>query len=189
MRKKRFIVAALIALILLPLQAQVRQADLEKSRVSVKGTSTVHDWEMVVNSYKSAVNFVINENKISISKSNLNFNTIDLKSNSTGLDNKAYEALDAKKYPTISFSQNGDVTTEIKGNKFNASVAGNLTIAGQTQPITLHAEGTILADGSVKVKGSIVNKMSAFGVTPPRAMMGAIKSGDEINIHFEVFYK
>lgn len=189
MKNLRTIASIVIALMILPLQAQIKQAVLNQSKVSVTGTSTIHDWEMEVNNYKSTANLVINENVISISKSTLNFKTVDLKSSSSGLDNKAHEALNASKYPTISFIQNGDVSATLNGNKFNATVAGKLTVAGQSKPVALKTEGVILADGTVKVKGSIDKKMSEFGVTPPRAMMGAIRSGDEINIQFEVIYK
>ncbi len=189
MKNLRSIAIIIIALVILPLQAQIKQAVSEQSKISVTGTSTIHDWEMKVNSYKSTATISISEQDVSISKSNLNFKTIDLKSNSSGLDSKAHEALNASKYPTISFKQNGDVSTHLNGNKFNAVVSGELTVAGQTKPVTLKTEGEILADGTVKVKGNIDKKMSEFGVTPPRAMMGAIRSGDEINIQFEVIYK
>lgn len=189
MKNIRVIATVIIALMILPLHGQVKQAVSDQSKISVTGTSTIHDWEMEVTSYKSSATITITGQDVSISKSNLNFKTSDLKSNSSGLDNKAHDALSASKYPTISFKQNGDISTVLNSNKFNAVVSGELTIAGQTKPVTLKTEGIIMADGSVKVKGNIDKKMTDFGVTPPKAMMGAIKSGDEINIQFEVIYK
>lgn len=185
----RSIVSIVIAVMILPVQGQIKQAVFEKSKISVSGTSTIHDWEMMVDSYKSTATISINNEEVSISESSLKFKTEDLKSSSSGLNNKAYEALNASKYPVISFKQNGDVSTKLNGNKFNTIVSGELTIAGKTKPVSLQTEGLVMADGTVKINGSIDKKMSEFGVTPPKAMMGTIKSGDDINIQFEVIYK
>lgn len=188
--KKRVSITALVMLLSVgALFSQQKVAAKDGSTISVKGTSTLHDWDMQVEKYTSSANFTIEENTIVISNSNFSFKTEDLKSNSSGMNNKAYEALMTKKHPTIKFQQNGDVKTTITNDKFNASVSGTLTIAGTSKRVTLQTKGELLSDGTVKVLGSLDDKMSLYGVVPPKAMMGTIKSGDEIKISFNVAYK
>jgi len=101
MKNLKTIASIIIALMILPLQAQMKQAISEESKISATGTSTIHDWEMNVNSYKSTATISIINQDVTISKSILNFRTIDLKSISSGLDNKAHDALNASKGGTV----------------------------------------------------------------------------------------
>ncbi len=188
--KKRLTIAVLALLLSANfIYSQQKNVVKKESAISVNGTSTLHDWDMLVEEYSSKANFSIEENSITISKSNFSFKTEDMKSSSSGMNSKAYEALLTKKHPTINFQQNGDVKTTLSGNKFNASVSGILTIAGSSKNVILKTTGEILTDGTIKIQGKLTDKMSLYGVTPPKAMMGAIKSGDDITINFNVTYK
>jgi polyisoprenoid-binding protein YceI len=67
-------------------------------------------------------------------------------------------------------------------------VRGNLTIAGITKAITIPVSGSS-AQSKLKVNGKVALKMTQFDMDPPRAMFGAIKSGDDITVHFEIVLK
>jgi polyisoprenoid-binding protein YceI len=61
-------------------------------------------------------------------------------------------------------------------------VAGALSIAGQSQPVTLDLTAT--PDG--RLTGSMTIVQSKFGIKPFSAMMGALKVKDEVEINLEV---
>ena len=62
------------------------------------------------------------------------------------------------------------------------TVAGDLRIAGVTRPATL-AVG--LGEGR-RARGSLVVRQSDWGITPYRALMGALRVRDEVEIVFDV---
>jgi polyisoprenoid-binding protein YceI len=65
---------------------------------------------------------------------------------------------------------------------------GNLTIAGNQKSISFPVTATVTANGIV-FKGTTSFKMTSFGVTPPKALLGTIKTGDEITIEFNASFK
>lgn len=82
------------------------------------------------------------------------------------------KALQTKKYPDITFR-----TTSIAGSGSAYTVAGELTITGQTKPASLD----VSIDGTqVVVKGRVVQ--TDFGVKPYSAMLGALKIDDAVEI-------
>ena len=45
---------------------------------------------------------------------------------------------------------------------------------------------TRLADGTVKATGVVTIKMTDFGIHPPTAIFGRIKTGNEVKVNFEL---
>jgi polyisoprenoid-binding protein YceI len=63
-----------------------------------------------------------------------------------------------------------------------AKVAGALSIAGQSRPVTLDLTAT--ADG--RLTGSVTVVQTQFGIKPFSAMMGALKVKDEVEVVLDV---
>ena len=61
-------------------------------------------------------------------------------------------------------------------------VAGDLSIAGQSRPVSLDLTAT--PDG--RLTGSMTVVQSQFGIKPYSAMMGALKVKDEVEINLDV---
>ncbi|MGQ1946916.1 YceI family protein [Geofilum sp. OHC36d9] len=170
-----------------PLLAQ-QQLNCTKGDIVVAGTSTIHDWEMEANTFKASATMTLdNEGITTISNAVVTIITENLKSESSSMDDKAYEALKSEKFKTISFQQTSDIKTQT--SRFTAQVKGNMTIAGQTKPVLLNVSGHITGSKEINIAGTIKLKMTSFGVEPPKAMMGAIKSGDEVTIEFKTTFK
>eukprot|EP00828_Plagiopyla_frontata_P002464 TRINITY_DN10385_c0_g1_i2.p3 TRINITY_DN10385_c0_g1~~TRINITY_DN10385_c0_g1_i2.p3 ORF type:complete len:198 (-),score=14.81 TRINITY_DN10385_c0_g1_i2:5-598(-) len=170
-----------------PLLAQ-QQINWTKGDIVVAGTSTIHDWEMEANVFKgNATMTEDNKGITTISKAVVTIITENLKSESSSMDDKAYEALKSEKFKTISFHQTSDIKTRTP--KFTSQVKGNITIAGQTKPVVLNVAGQITENKEINITGTIKLKMTSFGIEPPKAMMGAIKSGDEVTIEFKTTFK
>jgi polyisoprenoid-binding protein YceI len=156
--------------------------------VSIKGTSTLHDWEMKSEQGKCDATFVMNNDKIT-GVSNLSFilGAETLKSHSSGLDKNGYKALDTKKNPSISFYMTTGTITPVDATTYQFKGTGNLTIAGNTKLTDLAATLKYNpTDKSFTVTGSKVMKMTEFKVTPPTVLFGTIKTGDQITIGFNL---
>ena len=159
--------------------------------VAVTGTSSLHNWEM--KSTKAQCNAVITMGNDKISFSNLSFSVPveSLKSGKASMDKNAYKAMDSKKNAGISFtiaSAKSIAATSL--NTYLFSGMGKLTINGvtKTTPMvaTLKYNPT---DKSFTCTGTKSFKMSEYGVKPPTAVFGTIKTGDAISINYAIRIK
>jgi polyisoprenoid-binding protein YceI len=162
--------------------AQSYSIDVENSKVVIDGTSNVHDWESEAEQFSGNATIEIEEDSL-ISISDLQFNVVvdGIKSGKGGMDSKTYDALDKKKYPNITF-----VLSEVTSiNDSSLSATGDLTISGVTKSIQMDVEYEIHPDGSVLFKGTQNINMKDYDVDPPKAMFGAIKAGEEVDVIFD----
>ena len=153
----------------------------------VKGTSTLHDWEMKSQSGSCEVLFAVdNGDKIS-DLTGLSFSVPveTLKSEHTMMDNNTYKALKAKSFKNISFALSSGSVSQINATTYQVKALGKLSIAGSAKETDLTATVKYNpADKTFSVSGFKKMKMTEYGVTPPSVMMGTIKTGDEITIYF-----
>jgi polyisoprenoid-binding protein YceI len=88
------------------------------------------------------------------------------------------DVLHAEKFPRIQFA-----STAIAGNiEGTFEIAGALTIRGITKPVTLSARK--LSNGSYDAETTF--PMSAFGIKPPTAALGAIGTKDAMTLRVKV---
>jgi polyisoprenoid-binding protein YceI len=66
---------------------------------------------------------------------------------------------------------------------------GKLTVAGVTKDIDLVAKAKVNADKSINVKGSKKINMRDWDIDPPSFMMGAVKTGEEVTISFDLTFR
>lgn len=87
------------------------------------------------------------------------------------------DVLNAAKYSQIRF-----VSTAVTGDINSAfQISGNLTVRGMTKAVTL----TVRQSGAA-YEGETKFPMSAFGIKPPKAALGAIGTKDELTIRFHI---
>lgn len=150
------------------------------SEVIVKGTSTVHDWKMTASAFDCSVSVTEGASEMkSIVKSNFVLKVQNLKSDNKGLNDKAYDALKTNEIKFHSTSFN-NVTSD-KG-KLAGTVSGILTVAGVSKNVTFDFDGTAVDDNKLTIDSKYRVNMKDFGVEPPKAMMGMIKSGKDVDI-------
>ncbi|WP_303923911.1 YceI family protein [Draconibacterium sediminis] len=165
--------------------AQVSYEENESnSKLMVTGTSSIHDWEMEVEDYDCLVSASADENQ-QISIESIKFSCLaeSITSDNKIMDNKAHKALDSDDHPKISFS--ADATVSATTNSLTKT-KGKLQIAGKEKEVELEFTVAEAKDDQFKVSGKIPVKMSDFGIDPPTAMMGTLKTGDEVFIHFDI---
>ncbi|HLW50310.1 MAG TPA: YceI family protein [Sphingobacteriaceae bacterium] len=169
------------------LQAQTNYQS-NNGQVTIKGTSTLHDWDMKSSRGQTKATFGLTGDQVT-SVTALSFTIVaeSLKSDRNGLDKNAYKALNTDKHKQISFTMTSGTVTPAAGNKFKVTATGNLNISGNSKRVTLTGDGQYNpADKSITVTGSTKFKMSEFQVKPPVLMMGTIKTGDDITIDYQV---
>ncbi len=160
------------------------------STITLTGTSTLHDWEMISESLKSEAVFNTSGEGSPESLESVIFrmNTNSLKSDKSGLDKRAYEALDAKRHPEIVFRTNGSGNLQKNGDKYHISSAGELTVAGVTRQVSVNAVCINGGDERLICSGSTLLKMSDFNIDPPVMMLGALRTGDEVTVTYRIVY-
>ncbi|HKK25325.1 MAG TPA: YceI family protein, partial [Gracilimonas sp.] len=142
----------------------------------------VHDWQSEAEQFSGNATIVTEEDSL-ISISDLQFNVVvdGIKSGKGGMDKKTYNALDKDKYPNITF-----VLSEITSiSDTMLTATGDLTVSGVTKTIQMDVNYEILPDGSVLFNGTQNINMKDYDVDPPKAMFGAIKAGEEVDVIFD----
>lgn len=156
---------------------------LKSHKVSVDGTSSLHDWTSEVEKVNWSGKITTEGTSVkAISDVTVVINVTDIKSEKGGMmDDKTYEAFKSEQNPTITYKLTSATVT---GSSVKAN--GNLTMAGVTKPIVLNVATKVLADGSVHLSGSQVINMKDYKMTPPKAVMGTIKVGEKVTLLFEL---
>lgn len=156
------------------------------SSINVHGTSNVHDWDM------KPIKFIgelgVNPTK-QISSLTIKIEVKNLKSGNGIMDGKTYDAFDYKKNPFITFQLTEATQAKLTDKDAEIILTGNLTMAGQTRKISIKAIGKITKTGEYQLKGTVPLKMTDYGMKPPTAMLGTMKTGDAVTVKFDVSFK
>lgn len=182
------LVLGLLALTTLT-RAQVYTVSKTGSNVEVTGTSSLHNWKIDVTAYTSVFNLVREGNTVkNIDNISFTCKARDLKSESSLMDRKAYDALKSDNFPEITFSGTSVTDLVSDNQKFTGKVKGNLSLAGKTKEVVIPFSGTINNNNAVSITASTSVIMSEYGMTPPTAMMGTLKTGDKISVNLSLQY-
>jgi hypothetical protein len=158
---------------------------------NVHGDSTLHQFTIDVSQYSIQLDAPSLKTKEDL-QSSLTSNSLQLhvlvsvkglESGKKKMNKIMWDALQAKQFKEITFSSQNSVHQEMPGNQSSVTFNGDLTISGQTRPISLVT--TIEVTPTLKIQGSFDLKMTDFGIPPPTAMMGMMKTKDPIQVEFE----
>jgi polyisoprenoid-binding protein YceI len=192
MKSKFFILLATMLLVLAneaSTQTKTFSLNNSKSSLEIEGTSTLHDWEMDAEKFSCSMNVTLNSGEINnIQKVVLNVKSKSITSDNSIMNSKTEKALKANSYPEIDYkmvSLNGLNKT---GDKYNGHLWGNLTIAGVTKYVKIDFNADVIENGNIKITGSKKINMTDFDVSPPTAMLGSLKTGDDITVSFDLYF-
>ena len=169
--------------------AQESRVVLAESKLKVLGTSNLHDWEIDAKAMSGKSTMTIEAGNLKAIK-NLDFavEVEQLKSGKSGMDNNTFKALNSKTYKTINYKL-VSVTkiTETSDGNFTVETQGDLTISGVTKRINQTFTVKIIGKKAI-FSGKTKIDMTVFGVKPPTALMGTIKTGKDVTVDFKVTY-
>ena len=95
------------------------------------------------------------------------------------------DALQTDKYPEIVFTMASiDKLTSVNG-KFSGVLTGDLTLAGVTKRISIAFTGHH-ENNRIKITATKDININDFKIKPPTAMMGALKTGENVLISFQL---
>lgn len=153
------------------------------SHLTVFGTSNVHDWD--VKAEKQSGKMILDlTDKPRITQLNVTVVAESLKSGRGGMDKNTYKALKTDKFKNISFElKDVKSISEVGTGTYKVSAMGDLTIAGATKRVAVDFTIEVTSNQAL-IKGKKKLKMTDYGITPPKALLGTITTGDEITIEF-----
>ncbi|MCH7412218.1 YceI family protein [Belliella sp. R4-6] len=179
-------ITMLAALVFLNLSAfgQTNYSLSSNPELKVTGTSTLHDWDMKSSTATGKAQISLENSKIDkITNVTIIMPAESIKSGKGGMDRNAYAALNTKNHKEVKFNLKELVA---KGSSYEA--IGDFTIAGVTKAAKFPVTATISGE-KVTVKGKHDFKLTDYSIDPPTALMGTVKTGNEVSIHFNVTFQ
>ena len=185
----------LVASLATPAVAQTKMSARPESKVTLAGNSNVHGWACNSSTLNTTIsldsNYAIQPLSSimkPITKVVVNIPTRSLKCGSGKMDDNMYKALRANEFPDIMYVLGTyEVNAkETSADKFAAITTGELTVAGKTVkaeiPITVVRKegGSMVGEGTVKLL------ITDFGIKPPVALLGTLRTKNEIEVTFKV---
>jgi hypothetical protein len=162
--------------------AQKSYALDSKSTFSVAGTSTLHDWEMKSSSGTGTGNFTITNSKLAdIESLSIVLLAESIKSEKTSMDKVAYKTLKTDTQKNIKYV----LKSAQKVNETTWELTGTYTIAGVSKIFKTTAKTTVTKDG-LTMQGSNKITFTEFGMKSPTALLGTIKTGEDLTIKFNL---
>ena len=173
-----------------------QEAQSEETRVKIEGTSNLHDWKVEGNTIQGHLKVQKDSPADSLLKGEPGLKTESirttlqveipirsLKSGKGGMDKRMYKALKEKDHPTITYRFKDAVWVHHAPIRLQTN--GELTVAGVSRQVEMMVTVEPLQGGRLKIVGETSLKMTDFQIKPPRAIMGLIRTGNEIQIVFE----
>lgn len=174
-------------------QGVYKTGSSKADNMKMSGTSTFHNWTMSSGTFSGEAQFGFasggNKQLTGIKSLTFTLPVEDLKGSEKGLDKNAYEALKSGQYKDITYKLTSAQVMPANGGKYMVKTKGDLTIAGITKTIVMNVYCIVNKDGSITCTGSDKLKMTDYSVKPPKFMMGAMTTGDDITLAFTSVYK
>lgn len=161
------------------------------SLVTIDGTSNLHDWKSAANEARVEMVMTIDTGGLKA----IHYLMVDVpvkaikSSKGVVMDNNTYLALKAVDHPSIIYKLEKVNKIEKRGDIYIISTIGSLTVAGVNKKIELTVVGYINQDGNVYFKFSKKIKMTDYNIKLPSILFGLIKTGNEIELKFNLVVK
>jgi polyisoprenoid-binding protein YceI len=196
MLTKRLVAGLLIAFTATAAAAQetARVAVAQDSKLWIDGTSNLHDWsckadkiEANVDLDKAAAAQLDAAPPKALKRVEVKVAVKALKCGHGAMDNNLYKALNADATPDVTYIlATFDAAPGATSDTFTLKTVGSLNIAGKENQLSMDVVATRMPDGTVIAKGTVPIKMTDYGIKPPTALFGRLKTGDEVKVSFEL---
>jgi polyisoprenoid-binding protein YceI len=159
--------------------------------VTILGTSNLHNWNETVGTVLGDGSVTWNtDGTFDLDAINLKMQVSSIKSDMGSImNNNTYKALKGETNPEIAFTLNTPVKSIKAGPTASTiSAKGTLTIAGVTKKIDMLIKVAAPNHGYLTFEGSQTVKMTDYNISPPTALLGTLRTGNEITINFKTAF-
>lgn len=168
----------------------VRLAVNADSKLWIEGGSNLHGWSCKASSIDATIDvdeaFLKSTSPTLLKKVQVKVPVRNLKCGHGGMDNNLYKALKADDAPDISYILGSFDVVPAAGDAFTVKSVGTLKIAGTEKTVNMDVSATKLADGSIRADGELPLLMTDFGVKPPTAMLGTLRTDNKVTVKFSL---
>lgn len=154
--------------------------------IHVTGSSSLHEWELTFNAVNCIAHTTQRKDSIQFDQVKINVDATTIESDNDIMTRKAQDALLVKKHAAITFTSNITQGFKINQHSVSGKIMGTLSIAGHSQEVEIPFQCTFSNTELIKITGHKALKMSDFNISPPTAMLGALKTGNDIEITFDI---
>lgn len=152
--------------------------------IEIEGTSNVHGWSCDVDQYTAtAAGEASGTTLTSLSALRVNVAPARIDCDNSTMNKKLRDALGTS---AISYTMTNATVGAARGNRFPIQVNGRLSVHGQSRGVSIAAQAQALGGNRFKVTGSVPVVMSQYGISPPTAMLGTMRTGDRVTVKFDV---
>ena len=172
---------------------------IDKSTMTIAGTSTIHDWEADVEDMQAQIGFdasalEADTTQNPVTSFSLSVPVESIESGKGGMNKKIYGALKEKEHPQITFELTGAELTTGQGTNgnqaaFQLMATGQITIAGVSNEVSFPVDAYAPNSNTYRFAGSYEINMKDYDVDPPSAVFGTIKSGEKVTVNFDVYFQ
>lgn len=163
----------------------------EDSEIRINGTSSMHDWSMEATAYYGSMSGALLDGKAHLTHLMVEVEVGGLISGKSGMEKDARKTLNAESFPLIRFEQSSPLELPTLGATLRETsivLEGTLQIRDQSQAVQIEARISI-SENTIQLNGLHILNMTDYGVEPPRALLGLIKTGEEVTIDFQTLWK
>lgn len=165
------------------------------SRIWVNGTSNVKRFECaaakidvtVKTNRPDAVHAVAVGNK-AVGKVDLTVPVATMDCKNGTMNDHMKKALKATEHPIIEFTLESYALVKA-ADSVAITLNGTLNIGGTTRPVTIAAEAKDVGGRVLHVAGEYDVHMKEFGLKPPSLMMGTMRVGEMVKVHFDLLLR
>ncbi len=159
---------------------------LPDSKVVVRGISSMHDWDVTFGKYNVDFSFSNGENgRLAITNVKAVFSGASVTSENSIMTGKARDALMVKDHPDIVFTSDGADNVINNNGEVSGTIKGKLLLAGTARPIVLSFSGRLNGE-TMSITGSEEIDMTEYGIKPPTALLGALKTGGKVTVELSL---
>jgi len=183
----------IFALLLLPAvghavaQPAVVIRPVPESHLFVDGTSNHSDWTVEAQEISGRFAVEASDDGLILSSGEVHVPSMSLKSErGVIMDRLMRGALKVSQFKDISFVMSGPATGVASDSGYVVTAPGTLTIAGTGHDIELQVHAAPGNEGTWRFRGSHGVSMSDYGMRPPTAMFGALVTGNDVVVRFDV---
>jgi polyisoprenoid-binding protein YceI len=175
-------------------QETARVTVAPESKLWIEGTSNLHGWSCKAEKLEAAVELdrtaaaqLHAAPPKALKRVEVKVPVKSLKCGHGTMDNNLYKALSADATPDVTYIlATFEAVPGETNDTFALKTVGTLSVAGRENKLAMDVIATRMPDGTVRATGMVPIKMTDYGIKPPTAIFGRLKTGDEVKINFEL---